>query len=207
MQWLICSILMSLSLCVFAQDDYHTFALEAEKNSLKYTALYRDEVNQIAANYTINKSIHDEAPKEEIKNPTTFILIFVSFSMPKQSLEVYLRDAKKIGANVIIRGLINNSFQKTFREISSLVKTSHGLGVDLNPLWFKRFHITKVPAVVVIPERSPCFKGDQCHLNKDYDVMIGDISLFAALKMIRDRGIAKDIAQTAIDKLLRNYHD
>lgn len=209
-QWLFIFLLMFLSSLSFAEDEYYTYALEAKKNSLRQIELYKDEVKQIVENKKINTNVQttikNEILKEQIKNPTTSILIFVSFSMPRQSLEAYLRDAKKIGASVIIRGLINNSFQKTFHEISDLVKASDGQGMELNPIWFKRFHITQVPAVVVISEQSNCFNGDLCHSDKDYDLMTGDISLLAALKMVRDRGVAKDIAQIAMDKLLRNHH-
>ncbi len=70
--------------------------------------------------------------------------------MPHSSLESYLRDAKKVNASVVIRGLIDNSFQKTSLHIANLIKTSGGQGMELNPLLFKKFGIQTVPAVIAI---------------------------------------------------------
>lgn len=135
------------------------------------------------------------------------ILIFVSFSMPEQSLEAYLRDAKKIHASVVIRGLINNSFQETFQRMALLIKSSGGNGVELNPLWFRRFGIKDVPAVVIVPQGSACYKNETCAKDRDYDVMTGNITLSAALKMIRDKGeLTSGIAQAALIKLQASTH-
>jgi conjugal transfer pilus assembly protein TrbC len=202
----------------FAEDDYYSMAMDVKNNIPKQTALYKNDVKQIVLAGSQHSAIYRDEIKniesknniqtqrEIIKNPTTSILIFVSFSMPRQSLEAYLRDARTIGASVIIRGLIDNSFQKTFQAMTELVNASGGQGVELNPIWFKRFNIHNVPAVVVIPAGSNCFQNDQCYADKNYDVMTGEITLSAALKQLRDRGVAKEVAQTAIDKLEGRYH-
>lgn len=118
------------------------------------------------------------------------IIIFVSFSMPSQSLEAYIHDANKIHASIVIRGLIDNSMKTTYQRIAELVKSSGGGGIELNPLWFKKFNIQKVPAVVIVNE------------DKNFDVMVGDIPLEAALREIHDRGeFSRDIAGVALDKL------
>lgn len=144
----------------------------------------------------------EETHQPSAQKPMSSILIFVSFSMPEKSLEAYLRDASKINASVVIRGLIDNSFQKTFQRMAVLVKSSGGSGVELNPLWFKRFGIDRVPAVVIVPKGSTCFDNQTCQREKDFDVMTGDITLTAALYEIRDKGrLTKAIAQAAIQKL------
>lgn len=148
---------------------------------------------------------YDQTPLSVKKQPD--ILIFVSFSMPKQSLEAILRDAKKIHATVVIRGLINNSFQSTMLRIAELVKTSGGDGMVLNPIWFKRFAIKQVPSVVVVPEGSICFTQDTCSEDRDYDRITGDIPLSAALKMIRDKGnVTQLIAESALNQLQDTSH-
>lgn len=87
------------------------------------------------------------------------------------------------------------------------MKASGGTGVELNPIWFKRFHIDKVPAVVVVPKGSACFKSDSCHQERDYDVMTGDITLSAALKVMRDRGqFTQSIVQEALNQLQDASH-
>jgi conjugal transfer pilus assembly protein TrbC len=148
---------------------------------------------------------YDQTPLSVKKQPA--ILIFVSFSMPHQSLEAILRDAKKIHATVVIRGLINNSFQSTMLRIAELVKTSGGDGMVLNPIWFKRFAIKQVPSVVAVPEGSVCFMQETCDQDLDYDRITGDIPLSAALKMIRDKGhVTQSIAESALNQLQDTSH-
>lgn len=159
---------------------------------------YGAEDHQWTGN-TMSKGSH-------VKKPSA-ILIFVSFSMPKQSLEAILRDAKKIHASVVIRGLIDDSFQKTYQRIAELVNSSGGEGMELNPLWFKRFKIQSVPSVVVLPTDSPCFNDETCEPARDYDQMTGNITISAALKMIRNKeSVASDVAEAALDRLQGKSH-
>jgi len=203
-----------------ASDSYQSIAEEARNNIPKQTAVYKQDAEKallaaesLTKNYKSDaifsykqaKSIliYNQQDNHKIndkkKNPS--VLIFISFSMPEKSIESYLRDAKKIHASVVIRGLIDNSFQKTFQRMATLVKSSGGDGVELNPIWFKRFNIKTVPAVVVVGENSACFKNNICQKDRDFDVITGDITLDSALRMIRDRGITKGIAQSALEKL------
>jgi type-F conjugative transfer system pilin assembly protein TrbC len=203
-----------------ASDSYQAIAEEARNNIPQQTALYKQDAEKaLLAAESLTKNykrdaifagkqeksilITDQQDNHKIngkkKNPS--ILIFISFSMPERSIEAYLRDAKKIHASVVIRGLIDNSFQKTFQRMATLVKSSGGDGVELNPIWFKRFNIKTVPAVVVVGEDSPCFQNNTCQNDRDFDVITGDITLASALRMIRDRGITKGIAQSALEKL------
>jgi conjugal transfer pilus assembly protein TrbC len=196
--WMIAGVISSVA---FAEDDYRAIALDAQKAAHEKTLLYRDDAELALRS---QHKVSELTPHKSMPS----ILIFVSFSMPEKSLEAYLRDAKKIHASVVIRGLMDNSFQKTMQRVARLVNASDGSGIELNPLWFKRFSITKVPAVVIVPGASPCFKDKTCQKEKDYDVMTGDITLAAALKIIRDKGIvAQDIAQTALNHLQDIAHD
>lgn len=212
-------ILGTLSSLAWSMDDYQSIAFDAKNRMPEQMAQYHQDAENaklastnITASYRESATATAKQEQEKIaydiklqekpistKKPMSSILIFVSFSMPQESLQAYLHDAKKIHASVIIRGLIDNSFKKTFQKMAELVKASGGGGVELNPLWFKRFDIQTVPAVVVVPEGSVCFKNDVCNKENDFDVMVGDITLTAALREIRDRGrLTKDIAKSAL---------
>src|SRR5579872_4590987 len=96
-------IMMIFLLCMFgsslafAEDDYYSMAIDAKNNIPKQTALYKNDVKQIVlARSQHSVSYRDEikniesknnirTKREIIKNPTTSILIFVSFSMPRKS--------------------------------------------------------------------------------------------------------------------------
>lgn len=209
-------------------EDYHSIALEANNHRREQMDIYmKDAKNaEVAARKLIEmvqvdalsvvkrengsrgKSGERKSGLKTANKPNPSILIFVSFSMPALSLGAYLRDAKKIHASVVIRGLIDNSFQKTFQRVASLIKESGGDGIELNPLWFKRFGIKTVPAVVLVPEGSSCLAQEVCKEGLDYDVISGDITLSAALKQIRDHGkVTSSSAQSALLMLQGTTHD
>ncbi|HEX4045769.1 MAG TPA: type-F conjugative transfer system pilin assembly protein TrbC [Gammaproteobacteria bacterium] len=140
----------------------------------------------------------------EAKNPT--VMIFVSFSMPKESLKGWLQEAEKIQAPVIIRGLVNNSFKATINKMAELTLNNHG-GVQLDPTLFKQFDIQQVPAVVV-RQNNNCVSKLICLEN--YHVIYGDVHLEYALQKIAELSVENDdianVANIAL-KRLRGQHD
>src|SRR5438128_2409419 len=71
------------------------------------------------------------------------IFIFVSFSMPEQSLKQWLAQAKLAKATVVVRGLVHNSFRDTLDKMKSLITENHS-GLQINPALFKLYHIQQV---------------------------------------------------------------
>jgi len=109
------------------------------------------------------------------------VLVFLSFSMPHQSIEEWLLQCKKSGAMPIIRGLQDNSFQKTIQTIRYFAdKTNTGMQID--PVLFKTFNIDKVPAVVYVKNYT-CTEASDC-IDASFDSIYGDISLLYALSKI-----------------------
>lgn len=100
------------------------------------------------------------------------ILVFVSFSLPPESLRQWLSQASAIRSNLVIRGLLNNSFKDTAAVIKPLVEQQNG-GFLLDPTLFQRYHITKVPAVVVTTATD-----------NEYAVVYGNTGLRYALTRI-----------------------
>jgi conjugal transfer pilus assembly protein TrbC len=111
------------------------------------------------------------------------VLVFVSFSMPKESLKTWIRDANIIHAPVVIRGLVNNSFKETITSVNALTKEGAS-GVQIDPTSFTQFEIKHVPAVVVVASPK-CAPNLSCR--EDYDVQYGDVGLSYALKQIARR--------------------
>ncbi len=135
--------------------------------------------------------------------PKSNVLVFVSFSMPKESVKGWMREAEKIHAPVVIRGLVNNSFKATMQKMTELARDNHG-GVQLDPTLFKLFNIKQVPAVVVT-NYTPCLANRTCV--NTYDVVYGDVHLDYALKKIADQNDeVSSIAQTALATLRENHH-
>jgi len=147
------------------------------------------DLNSIPNNMTV---LRDNYIKN---NKTPDITIFVSFSMPKESLRTWLKEADKVNASVVIRGLVDNSFKATTKAVYDLVKDNDSQGVIIDPTLFEQFHINKVPAIVVTGA------------DDNYDVVYGDITLDYGLRLIANKGeFGKEKASNAL-KTLRGVHD
>lgn len=130
-------------------------------------------------------------------NPSIFI--FVSFSMPKESLRGWLREADKIKAPIIIRGLVKNSFRETIKTVYEILPDKRG-GIQLDPTLFKKFKIDKVPAVLVA--ESSCITKPIC---QSYHVIYGDVTLSYALKELsKTNDVISKQAEIALKQLSRD---
>jgi conjugal transfer pilus assembly protein TrbC len=167
-------------------EDYEAYAKEQAQRKEKIIAPYQAEINELVKNalsrqthqdiQTFKKEIADIAKtqcslqNQDVGSVQLPIIIFVSFSMPKESIKGWITQAKKVGAAVYIRGLVNNSFKDTAKIISGLVQDQSG-GLLIDPTLFKKHSITQVPAVVVVNRES-------------FDVIYGDVTLDYALEKI-----------------------
>lgn len=125
------------------------------------------------------------------------VLIFISFSIPMESLQAWSEQAQKIHAPLIIRGLLNDSFADTQKAVKQMTVNGHG-GVVIDPRLFQTYHITQVPAVVVRQSvvTTTCLSNQSCWQPEEDEMVMGDIGLESALKTIaqEDNRVA-DIAQ------------
>ena len=124
------------------------------------------------------------------------LLIFVSFSMPKESLRQLIADAYRVGGRLVIRGLVNNSFKDTARALYALLGEDQHGGVMVDPTLFKKFNITRVPGFVVVNHGN--LSQPLC---PKYDVVYGDVSLVYVLRKIVSAGEERDVAQ----RMLNNF--
>ena len=186
-----------LSLCAFTSFAENIAAIE--ENANRRAALYANEIQQLSE--TIMKSEksgevaqltneiaqtvrHDEPITTHLKKVSQ-VLVFLSFSMPEKSLHAWLLQCKTSGATPVIRGLIHNSFKETMQVIQRLSQTT-GVGMQLDPILFKTFEITKVPAVIYVKDAPICSANMNCK-PITYDRLYGDVTLDYALeKMLGD---------------------
>lgn len=119
-------------------------------------------------------------------NKTKGLIIFVSFSMPKELLFKYHMQAMLYGGRLVIRGLVDNDFKKTiqFMDLGNQQK----LTVDVDPMLFKEHKIVRVPTIVISDGNST-------------DKFTGTISVKYALEEISANGDAKDFANTILHNL------
>lgn len=120
------------------------------------------------------------------------IYVAVSLSMPKAALRQLARDAHAAGATLVIRGLVGNSFTKTQRALKNIFVEGEEAGLVIDPRVFQQYHVTRVPAVIAAPQEVvSCENGLDCARPEvPFDVVRGNISLPAALKILSEKGQA-----------------
>jgi type-F conjugative transfer system pilin assembly protein TrbC len=105
------------------------------------------------------------------------MFIFVSASMPQESLKALGAEAQKIGAQVVFRGLVGGTFPETQAYMKALRITA-----EIDPPKFDDYDITVIPSFVL------------AH-NQKFDRVSGHISLLEALNQFRKKGDLKTEAQ------------
>lgn len=115
------------------------------------------------------------------QNKKPELYVFVSLSMPENSLSLWSHQAEKVGGVLLLRGFINNSFQETTQQ-SKL----HSFNID--PEKFQKYNIKQVPAVVITTGEND-------------DIIYGDTSLEAALEYISHHG--SESGKTIADNYLK----
>lgn len=116
-----------------------------------------------------------KSPKSE-KLPVQ-LLIFVSASMPQQSIKALGQEAQKIGAHIVFRGLINGIFPKMQNYMKEL-----GVVAEIDPPKFDEYTVTIVPTFILTH-------------NNISDRVVGHISLLEVLNQLRKKGELKSEAQ------------
>lgn len=201
-------LLMTGNHCAWCQDT-EDFS-QMERQALHRAQGYENDIQSITKKLTNTKRSeemtqyatelkqrfnHSEDVSTHLKK-VSHVVVFLSFSMPRKSLESWLRQCKISGATPVIRGLINNSFKETMLEIKQLSKKS-GTGMQLDPILFKTFNIKQVPAVVFAKNIPECPSNMDCK-PIDYDVVYGDVLLGYALGKINDSQSLEDTRLTAM---------
>ena len=105
------------------------------------------------------------------------LLIFVSASIPQQSLKALGQQAEKIGAHLVFRGLVGETFPKMQSYMKEL-----GIAAEIDPPKFDDHNITVVPTFVLVNKRA-------------VDRVAGHISLIEALDQFKKKGELKPEAQ------------
>ncbi|WP_203368730.1 type-F conjugative transfer system pilin assembly protein TrbC [Cysteiniphilum marinum] len=107
--------------------------------------------------------------RDQLVNPSDDfhgVYIFASLGMPLESLRALNKQAAALHIPVLIQGLYGDSFKTTFARINTVMfpdgvrqfnpKNPPMGGFAIDPLRFKQFNITRVPAFVVSQEIAPC---------------------------------------------------
>ena len=130
------------------------------------------------------------APTDETRGAKTAeVLLFTSLSVPPASWRAVARDAARIGAPLVLRGITEESLPATARRIAGRLGNAQA-GAAIDPRLFRLFGIARVPAVVVVPGGVPRCRSRGCadDAPPPFDRVTGNLSLAAALEAIAAEG-------------------
>lgn len=130
------------------------------------------------------------------------MLILVSFSMPDVQIVSLMEEANKTNASVIIRGLIDNDFKKTFEKISQLTNESD-FGMSIDPTIFTRFKVETVPTFILpLEEVNQCRDLSECSESK-HVLATGSVTIRYFLDLVSRTG--DNLERVKADELLKLY--
>ena len=111
------------------------------------------------------------------------LFIFVSLTMPRATLQGLVDQAARAKATIVIRGFANASLRDTVAQVQGLIGKQH-VAIQIDPLAFDRFAITKVPSFVLVRDGTrpiACASGS-CAPAESFLRSTGDVSLDYALE-------------------------
>jgi len=114
------------------------------------------------------------------------LLVFVSLSMPRSTLQRLVDQAARAKASIVLRGFANGSLRDTVAQVQGLIG-SRQVAVQIDPLAFDRYAVTRVPTFVLVRDGTrpvACASGS-CAPADSFLRTSGDVSLDYALEHMR----------------------
>lgn len=139
--------------------------------------------------------------KGELAGPKDELLVFISTSIPSETLKVIGTQAKRAGAILVLRGVTGGFSGRNLKAMMRQLKpaTEQGADVQINPELFKRYGITTVPTTVLA---SSAGKGCEEGFCTEHAALVGDVSIEYALEEFARRrdGLGR-IAEKRLNKM------
>ena len=114
------------------------------------------------------------------------LLVFVSLSMPRPTLQRLVDQAALAKASIVLRGFANGSLRDTVAQVQGLIG-SRQVAVQIDPLAFDRYAVTRVPTFVLVRDGTrpvACANGS-CAPADSFLRASGDVSVDYALEHMR----------------------
>lgn len=146
-----------------------TDSLKEDSDFLKNLQIQRQAISTISSDVksnlydleNINPMIQEDrvismalAAGEKIQNHsavpwTNAPMVLVSLSMPDSKIKSLMGEAAKVGANIVLRGAIDNDIGKTVERIRQMSDENQTGGIQIDPTLFRRFKVNKVPTFIL----------------------------------------------------------
>lgn len=156
-------------------------------NALPKPGVSAPDIASIAEKY---KELNRAAAQEQQRKASQAdLIVLVSLSMPRQTLERIVEQAERAGATLVFRGLKDDSMIRMTEEIQSLIGRRK-INVVIHPPAFQQFSVMRVPAVVLAKSEAFNVMENGCSRPDTFIKVTGDVSLDHALDYIERRSAA-----------------
>lgn len=135
------------------------------------------------------------------------LIVFVSLSMPADSLKPLLRDVSRAGGVVVFQGFPNNSVKAFGEALSKAIDDKSAYrSIGIDPRLFRAFDVDVAPTIVVVSSDFDLCDGFDCRTKvPPHDRMSGNVTLTYALETIATGGgPGAGVAAAALANLKRN---
>jgi conjugal transfer pilus assembly protein TrbC len=124
------------------------------------------------------------------------LMVFVSFSLPRETLQRIVHQSERSGAVLVLRGLKGHSLTQTGEEIARLVG-ERNVTVLIHPPAFQQFQVRQVPSLVLARSgQAAKIDEDGCAPAASFIRIDGDVGQDYALDLIERQAPAwADIAR------------
>ncbi|MBP6952073.1 MAG: type-F conjugative transfer system pilin assembly protein TrbC [Alphaproteobacteria bacterium] len=121
---------------------------------------------------------HPNLAKDEDNIRYPKLLVFVSFSMPRESLKALGTHVNQLGGRLVLRGLLNGNFRETAQKLKDLQEE-----VVIDPPLFEAYQVEHVPTFVLRQKNTERAEEEVIH-----DRLVGNVSLEYALEQFTSSG-------------------
>ncbi len=142
------------------------------------------DLEAIARGYRAHTQAAMDATSGLQKGPG--LIVFVSLSVPRPTLDRLLDQAARASATVVLRGFVQGSLRATVAEVQALIGQRQ-IALQIDPPAFDRFAVTRVPSFVLVRDGArpvSCASGT-CAPPEAFLKADGDVSLDYALERMQ----------------------
>ena len=163
---------------VLASPELHADAVASDTRTLKAVPLATPQPG------VLDKLFAQVEQPQFPALPQAQLLVLVSFSMPKEALQNLAQQADKAGAVLVLRGLVEDSLDKTAKAIQAVVGSGTDTTFQVNPNVFRTYGVQDVPSFVIAKPPANADSDSTCEPGTDYVAVRGDVTLEYALRKL-----------------------
>lgn len=165
-----------------------------------------ESLSSVIQRYQIEQDRAQKRAESDVPDiPQNAVLVFVSFSMPDAVLSTLAKQARVVGATLVLRGMKDGKLGET--KQAALAVNKAGANWQINPGMFESFKIETVPTFVLTGDQEVLDRGcpldgpKSCSIEGSFAAVRGDMSIELALQTIKLRSSVPYIQGLAEQRL------